>query len=457
MNIMNKKFLRTLLLMLLPAFFVGQAFGQKVEPNGFVGDDLYKLLYEGEGDDDAMTVTIGKKGNTSECVYEWEMESRPDGARLPNIVSPTQPQTAVVFYDVGSYMFKLTRVSIYGYQQEYVTVMLYGGIKLLSAKPENPNKCWVTGNVVHDWDFDFETEPPGYNSRVHVAEEDAKIDNLIDHIPIHDHIIHFTIDGQPGLERVTAVIPIYNTLDMISFSTVIGTANTPSDIAKQKEQLKGAWDKIKEAGVYVKKMNSPSISGFVKKLKEFSTKAHLKFQPIYDVSIAPSGGLSLDCCNGDATVFLVLGGTIRLALGGSMDVPVPGFYIPGIGGLAIVGYIQVETDVFPVPNMTIPITTSGFSDCFQTNISFPIRVTGDLGGGVEVISRDVASAVLGFEFKVDGGFDIHTSAPHVTLAKGTGLKVYSSLQVKVASFSTSICKYMLYPYIKEVESVEVEP
>jgi len=456
MNIMNKKFLRTLLLMLLPAFFVGQAFGQKVEPNGFVGDDLYKLLYEGEGDDDAMTVTIGKKGNTSECVYEWEMESRPDGARLPNIVSPTQPQTAVVFYDVGSYMFKLTRVSIYGYQQEYVTVMLYGGIKLLSAKPEHPEKCWAAGDVVHDWDFDFETEPPGYQARVHVAEEDAEIDGFLDDLPVHDHEIRFVIDNQQGFERVKSMVSVLNKHDEFSINVVVGTANTPTKIKQQWQDLKGALNKIVDAQALNQKLNRPAVNGFFNKMKAFAKKSNLHLQPIFDISINPSLGLKCDCCNGDALTYVNIGGTFRWALGISMDAPIPGYYIPGIGGLAIMGFAQFEGNLFPVPNVSIPITSEGFTNCFQTSVPIGTAFSGELVGGVEIVSRDVASAVIGFELRAESTWSIHTSSPYIK-DEGGGLKVYGKIEARLASFSLAVSKYLLYPTVKKLEEVIEEP
>lgn len=445
----KQKLLRVLLLIVLPALLVGQAVGQKVEPYGFAGDELIKVLFESDDGGETMTLSLGKNGNTSECVYEWEVYTYSDGARVPDIVSPTQPKTNVVFYDVGSYEFLLTRVSKYGYQQEYVTVMLYGGIKLVSATPVYPEKCWTQGDVVRDYNFDFTTEPPGYETRVHVAEADATIGSIAGDRPIKEKEIHFVIDGQPELERVKAVIPVTNTTQSFSVSITL-TNNSPKKLKEHWEELQKATEKIAEIRRVNKQLNRPIIQGFFEKVKSMGKKAHLPVDPIHEFQIEPSFGMQCGCCNGDVMTFVNIGGTFRWALGVSMDVPIPGYYIPGIGGLAIWGQLQLEGNLFPLAE-TIPLTTKNYDECVQSSVGVGLAISGELEGGVEIISKDVASVGVGFDFKAEGNLVVQSAPPYVK-PEGKGLKVYGKFDVHFLTCTATSSKYLLYPTIKEVES-----
>lgn len=440
MSNMNHKWLRILLLIALPAFSVGQAAGQNVEPYGFAGDNLIKDLWEGQ----ALDVTLGKQGNTSECVYEWSLESFPDNVGRPTIASPTLPITTVTFFDSGSYEFVLTRVSKYGYQKEYVTVLIYEEITLVSAKQVYENKCWREGDAIRESDFDFETDPPGYEGRVRVYGEDASV-SLVNVKPVSDKEVRFTIEGQNGIEQVRAVISVINTSNEFSIGVPFGTSNTPTKMKENWQKLKVAAEKLKTTSIYTKYLDVPCYTGFIGKMKKFAGGVH--FEPVHDVDIVPSIGFKTDCCDGDAAAYFVLGGKLKCALGFNMDAPIPGYSLPGVGGLAIMGSFVVEFDVFPLPELSFPLTTSDYSNCFQTSFSVPVRATAELVGGIEIVSRDIASADVGFEVASDVNFSIHTSSPYVT-SEGSGAKVYAKVEAQLVSINVSIFKYELYPELK---------
>ncbi len=438
---MNKKYLRTLLLMLLPAFFVGQAFGQKVEPYGFVGENLIKQLWEG----DFVDVTLGTNGNTSECVYEWKLESAPDGVMSPEIFNSNLPKTKVRLFGSGAYVFYVTRVSKYGYQREYVTVVLYEDVTLVSVKSADPEKCWSPGDPVREIDFDFETEPPGYDYKVKVAAADATIpDAFYELVPIKDQEIHFTIDGQEGIEEVKAVVPVIKREEVFSLSTSFGTSNSLSKMKKNWQLMKEAWELIKDAKRYTDNMNK--YTGFLKKIKY----KNQYFQPIHDMDFAPSATVKMDCCDGDAGVYLVLGGAWRITLGGRITAPIPYCNIPGLGGLMVSGAVMVLIDPFSQPSFSFPLSTLDYKNCFQTNFTFPIGIKSELVAGVDIISPDICSAVAGFQFDVNANFRIHTSSP-VIEPKGADVKLYAKIEATLVSFTATFFKYELYPELKQIE------
>lgn len=155
---------------------------------GFAGEDT-KVYFKLEENQTTISVNVGKYDSRDNVFYTWEVVSQPDGSMLH--FSDVFISNPVVEIDSpGEYILKCTQISNYGYQSECVVIGATLDIVLLEAK-KKMKYCFTDGEIIKTSDYDFVTDPPGYDELIEIYPGDEVVEGTFDEWPIDIHQVRF--------------------------------------------------------------------------------------------------------------------------------------------------------------------------------------------------------------------------------------------------------------------------
>lgn len=448
-------FLSTLLMLTLLGFFAGRARGQDIKPYGFAGDPVVNVLIRNQN---SVVEQLGKSGNGIECVYFWELVSWPEDieeTEKPLISNPHLPLTNVRFFTAGSYDFRLTRVSKYGYQQEYVTVVVYDKITLTKAKLYNADKCFKAGDNVREDFFDLETLPPGYESSVFVSESDRSISGTgsLFGVVSYDKDIHFEIEGQEGVQEKTATIPVL-TGTSVDYSVTVLDFRYDFEKKTATSLMEDVEDYLNSVRKYQKMLSDlskgPNMIDKATKMAMIKDFFGLGWKTVKEIGVGLNVGFKSDCCSDRVMPYLTLGGELWFKYGFKYDQITP-LTIPGIGGIGVRGSLAVKVDFFKgQPNFAL--ATNYFKECFNVDKIVGVDIEGAIGAtvygglapGLFDISPQIGASIdlLG-KISSENGFSLQ-------LADEEPFKIFLKVDVDLG-VNMEVWRLLLIPEIRRIK------
>lgn len=155
---------------------------------GFAGEDI-KVYFKLEENQTTISVNVGKSDSRDNVFYTWEVVSQPDGSIL-NFSDVFISNPVVEIDSPGEYILKCTQISNYGYQSECVVIGATLDIILLEAK-KKMKYCFTDGEIIKTSDYDFVTDPPGYDELIEIYPGDEVVKGTFDEWPIDIHQVRF--------------------------------------------------------------------------------------------------------------------------------------------------------------------------------------------------------------------------------------------------------------------------
>lgn len=370
---MKDKLLKTMLLLLLPLAFTGEALGQ-LKPYGFAGEDKtvvydctqpYTLVSLGEQcpqtDEQYYWEVFSTEGEGVFAAFEW------DSQNAPLAVARIHADDGI-----GSVRFCCSRVSQYGYQKECVTVTLTNKFAMYATPKQN---CWADGDYITIDQFDIETVPPGNDCYVALDENSLKAKNEAGNMYETQEVHFVSNDANHPMEELGSSARIL----VIRSNDDLGVQIPPPTDLKKKLDAYNSGIGIKEKLRRVEKLTEP--------LKKFGP---IDFSPNVTPNVNITNGR--ECCNGAESRYIKIAGDITASVTFSLSVPHPAFpYLQFF--IAFTGSFAAN---FPEVKFTYTTGDVGCSEIAEVPYSF----TGELEGGVALAAggRDflsVSASILG--------------------------------------------------------------
>lgn len=268
-------------------------------PYGFSSNNdgwISALVMPGET---SAVVTLGntKDEKCPECQYYWEQLegahplSYSDSQWPPTGVWP-RLQNPAVELPIGDYLFRVTRISIYGFQAEMVKVSVSDKI-VVNAKPKQC--CWSNGDEISIDQFDFTTDPPGYESVITMDDNSTVARHFVESSEYQQTVGFKHRNTGGGMSAITPVIGE-------SSITVIESAQHHTGTVGLSRNLIRAVDAFSDIDKW--KGSFKKAEELMKPLKKFGP-----FDFDYDVFGSIIVGAGEECCCGKKYDFINLSGT----------------------------------------------------------------------------------------------------------------------------------------------------
>lgn len=378
--------------LIMSIFFAASALrAQHIKPYGFAGENQAVFLTPGS----KKLIELGL-GDDNESKFHWESIMVPEG-ETSAIFSQNKSKCTVLVGKPGSYVYKVSRLSDYGYQYETVTVDVRNDFDILSIKPKENHNCVMTGTVMTVQDFDIETYPP--------------LERVYDYVDVRDG--SYTVWAQ---SMVGVILPLDIQFGQIHFvkKELIGTeyqwVDHPQTVKvyvhdesafqfgcgeTELEELE------KKAGKYLKKVSEmEKLAKFGKLVNGGATKIADKLQPYLNkipkvlspikpyanINGAAYARVSEDCFEDKPVVKIAIEGGITFAVGVKGTWPTA-WSIPKLGGVHIIfdlglsAMLKPHFDFYFGPDVRCP----------DFGFDVPIDLTGGIGASAAISDPDVLS------------------------------------------------------------------
>lgn len=371
-----------------------QLTAQDIKINGFAGEDKQIAFLECETVK-TKCVQLGTTDPGRDCVFNWRVISKPIDGEFSFDDAHMQRPTFTFNKTPGEYEIEVTRVSIYGYQREYVIVEVKNHIELVDVYSKK--RCWQPGDEVELNDFELTIRPPGFENCFRVHPDDAKI--------AEDEYLYKKIRFQvrePGEPEYT---------DCEVNTEIFVTNYSVKDIVEKVEAIMNFKDELKERKQDLDKLKSycKIIKGCTNKLDGLKTlqKAINRMTPPA-APITTTSDLRMDtvnmdlkllCCNDEPAFFLEWSGGIYYYTGIEVNCQI----FPAVPklGLQLIGEMGAGIDLEAKCQIALP----KYYKCYQFHI--PVDVYGKCALGVQLMAfdEDLLSAKATISAEVHGGLD----------------------------------------------------
>lgn len=401
---------------------------QTLKMSGFAGEDKRVTFAP---DQDYITVKLGTDDPNPDCEFFWEVIDEPENADY-FLSGQNSSQPEFIFGKIdGQFLIEATRVSYYGYQREYVWVSASSNIHIATIK--NIKNCYSTGETVSIADFEITTNPPGYESCIHVHPDDKEIGDLA----FGTEEIRFQVrnlDGSVEDDDMTADITVVPEWASASTGdTLLDLSNPVKDFKER--YIESYVNSVKEKKEAFNKLRSyvRIIRGCDKKLEGLKTLqkalnrmtppgAPFKTKDTIEIDFS-NLGLNMECCEDDAALFVSWNGGINFYAGFEMNVqlwpPIPKLGLSLVGGAGAGVKASVEAKVsFPK-----------YQSCYSLHLPFEIYGDCSLGLRLSAFDPDLLSFTGMVTVEVHGESDF-TIIPQVDMVFN-GL--YATMGVNVSA------------------------
>lgn len=384
---MNKRFLLLFVFALSVCHF---SVAQEIEPYGFAGEDKEFFFLPTENVPlGVFEIGIDAPEDT-ECHFLWEAVSAPENPQMyqPFVSDRKKSKVNIQVWDEGYYLYRLCRVSKYGYQYEMVTVTILNEIRLVGANPKKNIQCWADEDPITIDQFDLTTEPCGYEAYVDLADDSRVAQNHNVWLDENNMDIHFIIHnrgmGEPPVDAD------YNDCHITVVDEVSSPNLTSPNIAKLKDVVE----------------NAKKATKIVDEVRDMQEEFKLCPKQFLTVVIPPDNGVYVDasyhesCCANSLGNYARISVTGKAAIGVEVNWPIWGPMVYLCGSL--------ETGVNPSIAFNLSWDNS---NCFGVDIApLPFYFEGALGlklgspGLLDVSGSAVIGATGGIIFSYSDGW-----------------------------------------------------
>lgn len=306
---MNKRFLLLFVFALSVCHF---SVAQEIEPYGFAGEDKEFFFLPTENVPlGVFEIGIDAPEDT-ECHFLWEAVSAPENPQMyqPFVSDRKKSKVNIQVWDEGYYLYRLCRVSKYGYQYEMVTVTILNEIRLVGANPKKNIQCWADEDPITIDQFDLTTEPCGYEAYVDLADDSRVAQNHNVWLDENNMDIHFIIHnhgmGEPPADAN------YNDCHI----TVVDEVSAPSYSSPNVKKLNELVKKLKKIDDIQKSIDK--AKDYMKSVPE----RYVKFTSPDDAGLTIEAGIHESCCANSLGNYLSVGVQGKLAVGIEVNWPI---------------------------------------------------------------------------------------------------------------------------------------
>lgn len=311
------------------------------------------------------TKTLVTLGNTKtedcpNCQYYWEwLEgvqplSYSDSQWPPTGIWP-RVKNPIVEMPIGEALFRVTRVSEYGFQAEMVKVIVSDKITV-NAKPKQC--CWSVFDPITIDQFDITTDPPGYESYI-VMDDDSQeahpSPSLTSEYTQTVHFKHVSSNLWPiiGEVDVTVINSQYHSIGITPLSRSLVRA---IDAFEKIDSWKGSFAKAEELMKPVKKLGP--------------------FDFDYDVAGTINIGCGMECCCTNKREYISMSGTASLSAS-FMLTGTPIYALPFVKlKIGAEGGISVSLVNFKLSESVFDEGECGCSSMSTLPLSFYVNIVG---------------------------------------------------------------------------------
>ncbi len=370
---------------------------------GFAGDDINVLLEPTPGN--TVKVYLGKGDNAPNCLYKWKVYSSPPSSSV-SINNTDVPCPQVTIGTIGEYVFEETRVSIYGYQREYVKVNVCDEVNLMTAVCKKD--CFEREDLVLIENFDIKTMPEGFEYLVRIHPDDAEVGaNEFGYTDIRFQIRKSDGSYQDCEEEGEIWVAPG---DWGDFSIEMGKIKDVKDewkkIKRYKNQIMNAdkkFEKFKNIALFVREFTGPVAP----------------IEPDHHVEFNLGASIRNACCDDESRWYLSVQGNFDCYAGFKVNVPL----WPGVPkcGLLLTGGAGIGCAANPDLQL-------GFNSC--CNLSFTADAYGkiQLGLTLAALDPDILSVTPSIGAEVHGETEFSINPPKISF---NGLYVQGGFKVDI--------------------------
>lgn len=409
-----------MLLLALCANSFAQTF---VREYNFAGTD--KDVYYDGLDGAKLHVKIGDETIVDhESLFYWDVVEKPEGAQAI-ILGKNESVADLIADKVGLYNCKLTRISIYGIQHEFVRVRATDEIAIVSVTPKK--NCFKRGASVTLNDFDIVTSPPytPVNAKVRLKPgcETLPIAYFSVNTTTKNKVFFEVSRHNSAGEEYFIESDVYATVTQLTGNKIdvgvngkLSTLLAPFTKKEKDAKLTANIEKFVRAQHIL--MNS--IDKFKGRLPRFILNpppgAPKYVVPDIDIYGGLNLSLSSTCCDNEPTGVVTIGGNVTFKAGLKLNFPIPALSVPGVGGVFVVGAFGIQSSVSPkldvyigcqMPDIEIGLSTEGYLQVGASlalvdpsTLSVNLVAAGSIGANVK-FSTNEAVKVTGANAKVN--------------------------------------------------------